>query len=156
MPTLRPCLSQARATRQARHATPVSVSLFLLLVVGAARAQNSSVFSVTLKPLTDDHHAVEAIEVTETLEEASSVKGQLKLAAPITSVGVTHIADRVTDLRVEDQEGPVSLTTSDDAANVMFTTATGKRCVRSRFPSRSSTRPLSSQMLRWAVDLPSD
>lgn len=55
--------------------------------------------------------------MTESFPANSVPRLPLTFSAPIACVGVTHIADRITELKVEDEDGTVPLKTSDDPTN---------------------------------------
>jgi len=72
-------------------------------------------FAITLTPVRDATGVVTAIDVEENIAAGTnSDKKPFSLIAPIANVGVTQIADRVTDLTVKDQTGSVTLRSEDD------------------------------------------
>lgn len=79
-------------------------------------AQTAHSFDITLTPLTDDQHTVTAIRVEETVHgDARTGKQPFTLSAPIFYVMLTHVADRISDLSVTDNNGPVELSVTDDS-----------------------------------------
>jgi hypothetical protein len=94
----------------------VAAAFAASLAVGvhhAAAVDPSPAFDVTFKPVRDGGPEVTAIAVKETLRGLPPGK-PLTLSAPVIYAGVPGVADRVKDLEVKDDHGPVPLTVSED------------------------------------------
>lgn len=78
-------------------------------------AKPEAYYEITLRPELDGRGEVEAIAVTSRLQGGLKVgETRLKLSAPVVYVNVTGIADRILDLRVTDEAGPVDFTLEQD------------------------------------------
>jgi carboxypeptidase C (cathepsin A) len=74
-------------------------------------------FEITLRPVRDAGGEVSAIEVHETIPAAKNLAGAaLRFSAPVTYAAVTHVADRIQSLKVQDADGLVPLETTEDPA----------------------------------------
>ncbi|WP_213268419.1 hypothetical protein [Hyphomonas sp.] len=80
----------------------------------ASNAPEAS-YEITLRPELDAAGEVEAIAVTSRLQGGlKDGETRLKLSAPVVYVNVMGIADRILDLRVTDEAGPVEFTLEQD------------------------------------------
>jgi hypothetical protein len=79
-------------------------------------AQQNATFSMVLKPVQSGTGEVTGIQVFQVVR-GSSVRGAqpFSVEAPIAVSGTTNIADRITNLKVSDSNGDISLRTQDDA-----------------------------------------
>lgn len=83
--------------------------------VAVSVAQPEASYEVTLRPELDESGEVEAIAVTSRLHGGlKDGETRLKLSAPVVYVNVMGIADRILDLRVTDEAGPVEFTLEQD------------------------------------------
>ncbi|MEQ8559170.1 MAG: hypothetical protein RIB03_12705 [Henriciella sp.] len=95
--------------------TPASETTTLALVEASTDHPEDFGYTVTLKPTLDDEGVVDAIEVGSTLTGGlAEGEDRLKLMAPVVYVNVMGIADRITDLTVNDAEGAIPFTTAED------------------------------------------
>lgn len=80
----------------------------------ASNAPEAS-YEITLRPERGENGEVEAIAVTSRLHGGlKDGETRLKLSAPVVYVNVMGIADRILDLRVTDEAGPVEFTLEQD------------------------------------------
>lgn len=80
----------------------------------ASNAPEAS-YEITLRPERGENGEVEAIAVTSRLHGGlKDGETRLKLSAPVVYVNVIGIADRILDLRVTDEAGPVEFTLEQD------------------------------------------
>jgi hypothetical protein len=86
----------------------------LAVGVHAGASQEAPAFDAVFKPVRDGGPEVTAIAVAETIRGLPAGK-PLVLSAPVIYAGVPGIADRVKDLAVKDDKGPVPLTAREDA-----------------------------------------
>lgn len=78
-------------------------------------AEPEAYYEITLRPELDGRGEVEAIAVTSRLHGGLKAgETRLKLSAPVVYVNVMGIADRILDLRVTDEAGPVDFTLEQD------------------------------------------
>ncbi|ABI76229.1 putative lipoprotein [Hyphomonas neptunium ATCC 15444] len=81
----------------------------------AAPAGPEASYEITLRPELGEDGMVEAIAVTSRLHgDLKDGETRLKLSAPVVYVNVMGIADRILDLRVTDEAGPVAFTLEQD------------------------------------------
>lgn len=84
---------------------------------GHSAQADAGQYAVTLRPITGGGADVSAIDVTLEITAPASRQGEpLQLVAPIVYPGVPGAADRLTDLVIEDQAGPLAMTVTDDPA----------------------------------------
>ena len=69
---------------------------------------------ILFRPLRGEGGQVKAIEVRIELPKGLAGKEMFSIMAPIVYVGVVGIADRITELKVQDANGEVKLNTRDD------------------------------------------
>lgn len=85
----------------------------LAVGVGPGETQPTPAFDVSLKPLRGGGADVTSIAVHSTVRGAAPDKPFI-VSAPVVYAGVRGIADRVADLKVYDEHGPVPLAVTED------------------------------------------
>lgn len=92
--------------------------LALTSMAGANTRDVKATFEMTLRPVSDAHGEVSAIEVTQRVNDPTVASTfPFGLTAPITYAAVTGVADRIESLTVRDPGGPIPLRTEDDPSN---------------------------------------
>lgn len=116
-----------RPPLEARRIRPVRAHALILcglIAMAACRSPSAPAeaepdpvasYEITLRPQLGEGGAVEAIAVTSRLHGGLKAgETRLKLSAPVVYVNVMGIADRILDLHVTDEAGPVEFTLQQD------------------------------------------
>lgn len=110
------------APARARHPLRLGAIFSLLIAMAGCQvaepalpAEPEASYEITLRPELGENGMVDAIAVTSRLHGGLKAgETRLKLSAPVVYVNVMGIADRILDLRVTDEAGPVTFTLEQD------------------------------------------